>query len=219
MSVAAALLAGGALGVRHALESDHVAAVATLAREDRVGRGVAGAWWGVGHGVPVALLGLAVLLAGIRVPDELTRSAEALAGLLLVLLGAWTLLDVVAPGIRRHAHDGGPHRHLALGDQLLGIGHRHVDAGAFAVGVVHGLAGSGVIVVALVAAAPSRSAGLAFLGAFAIATVGAMAATAWCWQRLDGTRLRRPLRTVAGIAAVGIGAAMVVASVGAPFPV
>lgn len=214
MSIAAAVAAGGALGVRHALESDHVAAVATLAREGRVRRGAAGAWWGLGHGVPVALLGTAVLLAGVRVPEGLTTAAEGVAGVLLVVLGAWTLLDVVRPELRLHDHGGTPHRHLALGDQLLGLGHRHVDAGSFAVGVFHGLAGSGVVVVALVASAPTRAAGLAFLGTFALATVAAMAAIAWGWQRLEGTRLRRPMRSVAGVAAVGIGLAMVLAAVG-----
>lgn len=219
MSIAAALVAGGALGVRHAVESDHVAAVATLSRERRIERGAAGAWWGLGHGVPVVLVGLAVLLAGVRVPTPLTSAAEALAGVVLLLLGAWTLLDVLAPEVRRHAHGDGIHPHLAIGDQLLGLGHRHLDAGAFAVGVVHGLAGSGVVVVALAAAAPTRTAGVAFLGAFAVATVAAMAAIAWCWQRLDGTRLRGALRTVVGIVAAGLGLAMVATAVGGGFPV
>lgn len=216
MSLAAALLAGGALGVRHALESDHVAAVATLSRGERGGRGLAGAWWGLGHGLPVALLGLAALLAGLRVPEALSGAAETAAGLLLVLLGAWTLLDLLEPRLRRHAHDGRRHPHLALGDQWLGLGHRHVDAGALVVGVVHGLAGSGVVVVALAAAAPTRADGLAFLGSFAVATVLAMVAVARGWERLSGTRLRGPLRGVVGVVAVSIGVAMLATAAGAP---
>lgn len=215
MSVVAALLAGGALGARHALEADHLAAVTTLDGDDRVARrGGAGAWWGLGHGLPIAALGLGALLLGIEVPAGVPSAFEAAAGLLLVCLGAWTLLDLLAPGVRRHVHGGRDHAHLTIGQQLLGARHRHVDPPAVAVGVVHGLAGSGTVVVALAATSPTRATGVAFVGGFAVATVATMVGVSAVWRRLGSTAWQRPLRGVAGAVAVGLGLGMVVGGIG-----
>ena len=215
MSVVAALLAGGALGARHALEADHVAAVTTLDADGRVaGRGGAGAWWGLGHGVPIAALGLGALLLGIEVPAAVPGAFEAVAGLLLVCLGAWTLLGPFTPGFQRHVHGGRDHAHLSIGRQLLGTRHRHVDPPAVVVGVVHGLAGSGALVVALASTSPTRATGAAFVGGFAAATVATMVGVSAVWRRLEGTAWLRPLRGGAGAVAVGLGLGMVVAGLG-----
>lgn len=219
MSVVAALLAGGALGVRHAVEADHLAAVTTLDGQGRnAARGGAGAWWGVGHGLPIGVVGLGVLFLGLDVPAGLTAVFEAGAGLLLIGLGAWTVLDALAPGVRRHVHSGDAHPHLAFGSQLLGLRHQHVDPPALAVGVVHGLAGSGALVVALAATAPTRSAGVAFVAAFAAATVLTMVVVSVAWRRLGGTNWARPLRTAAGVLAIGLGLGMVATWLGVPGP-
>lgn len=213
MSMLAALAAGGALGARHAVEADHVAAVTTL--DGRQGRfGGAGASWAVGHGLPIAAAGLGVLLLGVEVPAGLTDGFEVGAGALLVALGGWTLLDLFAPRIRRHDHGDGDHAHLSLGRQLLGARHQHVDPPAFAVGVVHGLAGSGAVVVALVATSPTPAAGVAFVGAFVAATVATMAAVSALWRRVGDTAWHRPLRTAAGVLALGLGVGMLATQVG-----
>lgn len=215
MSVLAALLAGGALGARHAIEADHLAAVTTLDGQGRVAApGGAGAWWGIGHALPIATLGLGALLLGVDVPTGLAGVFEAGAGLLLVGLGAWTVVGLVAPGLHRHAHSGDVHPHLTIGSQLLGARHQHVDPPALAVGVVHGLAGSGALVVALAATSPTRDAGIAFVASFAAATILTMVAVSAAWRRLGATAWERHLRTVAGVVAIGLGLAMVAAQAG-----
>jgi high-affinity nickel permease len=67
------LLAGGAIGVTHALELDHLAAVATLVEEDTDRQGLVGASWGVGHTIPIAAIGLAFVLLGLQLPETVTR--------------------------------------------------------------------------------------------------------------------------------------------------
>jgi high-affinity nickel permease len=83
---AAALLVGGAFGVRHAFESDHVAAVATLV-EDRNDVASTGAAWRVGHSLPIVAIGLLFLAADLRIPTVVAMGMELLVGVLLVGLG------------------------------------------------------------------------------------------------------------------------------------
>lgn len=128
MSLVTALLAGGLLGVRHAVETDHVAAVAALVDSNRKWPGLVGVSWGVGHSLPVAVVGLAFLLLGIQFPDVVFTVVEGVVGVLLVVLGARLLVgEVVA---LRHDHDGGPdHRHFSVGSYLVGRAHTHRATG------------------------------------------------------------------------------------------
>jgi hypothetical protein len=124
MSLVAALLAGGLLGVRHAVETDHVAAVAALVDRGDDRPGLVGASWGVGHSLPVAAAGLAFLLLGVRFPDAVFVAVEAVVGLVLVALGGRLLVGEVVR--LRHAHDGtDDHGHLGVGSLLVGLTHSH----------------------------------------------------------------------------------------------
>lgn len=70
-----ALLVGGAFGVHHAFEADHVAAVATLVEaEDRPAS--TGAAWGVGHSLPILALGALFLALDLRVPSTVATGFE-----------------------------------------------------------------------------------------------------------------------------------------------
>ncbi|MFB6161443.1 MAG: high-affinity nickel-transporter protein [Haloferacaceae archaeon] len=200
------LLAGGLLGVRHAVEPDHLAAVATLVDDEAERPGLVGTSWGVGHSLPVVAIGLVLVALGVRVPEPLFGAFELLVGLVLVALGGVTLLDVV--GVERHAHDEGGHghRHLRLGDALVGVSHRHGRGGGFLVGVLHGVAGSGVLVVAMASAAPTVGAAVAFLGAFAVLSTGTMGVVAHLWGVALSAGLAPVLRGAAGAGSVALGA-------------
>jgi hypothetical protein len=124
MSLVAALAAGGLLGARHAVETDHVAAVAALVDRDDRHPGLVGASWGVGHSLPVAAVGLVFLVSGIRLPDLLFTAVEAVVGLVLVALGGRLLTGEVVR--LRHSHDDGTdHDHLGVGSVLVGLTHSH----------------------------------------------------------------------------------------------
>ena len=203
------LAAGAALGVRHALEADHLAAVATLVDEGEDRSALVGASWGVGHSLPIVALGLGFVALGVELPAVVTTLLEALVGVVLLVLGV-RLLWAVAGGelLTAHDHGGGPHAHLSVGDLTLGFTHVHLDGDSFLVGVLHGFAGSGALVVLLVAAAPSTGAAVGFLGAFSALSIATMAAVSALWGRALGTAVPRYLEAAAGLLGIAVGASL-----------
>src|SRR2546426_4059083 len=169
------------LGLRHAFERDHLAAVSTrAARQARVVDACRlGLVWAVGHTASVGLVVAAIILLGFHLPDRLWPAADFLVALLLIALGASVLLRYVRGRwhLHVHTHDDGPHVHLH--SHAHGVEHTHAhprgDARrSLGFGLLHGLAGSGAILVLLVAAAPTRVAQLAYFAAFGLGTVGGM---------------------------------------------
>ncbi|WP_410767159.1 high-affinity nickel-transporter protein [Haloferax sp. DFSO60] len=217
MALASALVAGGVIGVRHALETDHLAAVATMVEGDSDRPGIVGASWGVGHSIPIAVIGLAFVALGIQLPESVTKLFEIVVGAVLVLLGARMLFRAAGidlPTVRAHGHENRRHRHLSIGGISLGADHSHVHGESFAVGVLHGFAGSGALVIAMVSAAPAMGQAIAFLGAFALLTIATMATVSLLWDRsmeVGGTRV---LRAVAGVVGIAVGGMLVVEQVG-----
>jgi hypothetical protein len=205
MSLVAAAVAGGALGARHALEADHLAAIATLV-DGGSGGGrsrpvLVGASWGVGHTLPIAVLGFTLLLFGVRLPESVVGLFEAAVGVALCYLGGRMLV-----GLREHAHGTRPlHNHLDVGRLSLGGTHRHVHGDSALVGALHGVAGSGALVVALVSTAPDLPTAASFLTAFGACSILTMAAVSVLWGRTLGTGAERALRGVAGALGVAVG--------------
>lgn len=191
---------GGLLGLRHAFEPDHLAAVSTLATRQAGGRhwGAArlGLAWGIGHTATVGAVGLLVVALGLRIPPALWPAAELLVAALLVLLGT-TVVWRYARGrwhMHLHAHETAPHFHLH--SHAAGVGHAHVHPSADArrslgFGVAHGLAGSGAIAVLLVAAAPSAALRVAYFTAFGAGTMLGMMAVSLSLAALVQVASRR----------------------------
>lgn len=149
-----ALWLGLLLGLRHAADPDHVAAVASLvARERRASRASwLGAAWSLGHGGTLLLLGGASVLLSARVPEAFGFLAEMGVATLLVVLGLQNL---------RHARRHGAHENETPRHDLLRSGF---------VGVAHGLAGTGLVALAAAAAMPGPREALLYLVAFALGT-------------------------------------------------
>lgn len=205
--VGTGLLVGGVFGARHALEADHVAAVATLVENEE--RPIAtGAAWGVGHSLPILLLGAIFLAVDLRISSRVATGFEFLVAVILVLLGLRVLMGREALGLAflRHIHGdksdhaSNGHLHVHVGGKEIGLKHSHADEESMAVGVIHGLAGSGGVVVALAAAAPTVSRGAAFLIGFSLASIFAMGVAAWAWGRVVGHAGK--LRIAAGVASI-----------------
>lgn len=211
MSIGPALIAGGLIGVRHALEADHLAAIATLA-DDRTRRpGVLGVSWGVGHSIPVVALGLLLVLAGVRLPEPVTRLFEAVVGVVLVVLGVRMLVGAL--GYHEHDHeDRGNHAHLQVGTLSIGVTHGHLalDGDSFLVGALHGFAGSGVLVIALASAAPTLEAAVAFLAGFSLLSIVTMGTASVVWERALEAAFETYLETLAGLVGIGVGALLLV---------
>lgn len=116
MTVLSILLIGFLLGLKHAVESDHLAAVATLATgrqswRSTIRQGIA---WGVGHTLTLICVGGAVLILGTAIPDGFAQALELCVGLMLVVLGVDVVRRVIRLRIHFHVHrhaDGEVHVH------------------------------------------------------------------------------------------------------------
>ena len=179
------LLAAVLLGLRHAADPDHVAAMATLvARAPARGghaAGMLGLAWGLGHATTVVLVGVPLLVLGAHLPGWLQQTAEAAVGLVIVVLSVQLIRRSRAERLHLHEHDhpdGVRHTHLHA--HCRGASHAHLHAGrthrgAFGIGLLHGLAGSGAVAVLLLAAIESTPLALAALMLFGAASAVAMA--------------------------------------------
>ncbi len=166
-SIVVVLLVATLLGLRHATDPDHLAAVSTLivSGRERATRAAArlGAAWGLGHAVTLVAFGIPILLAERYLPDLVQRGAETtvaalIAFLALRLLVRWRHGAFATTPTGRHDH-----RHPA-----------RTPAGAFAIGLVHGMSGSAGVGVLLLAAVPSRTLALVSLVALAAFTAVSM---------------------------------------------
>ncbi|HKJ76528.1 MAG TPA: sulfite exporter TauE/SafE family protein [Gammaproteobacteria bacterium] len=190
------------LGLLHALDADHILAVTTLACT-RPRRRAALAFcgrWALGHGLTLFAIGGAVLLLGLAVPRELSHWAERLVGVVLLMVGAWVLVDLVRQRLRLgvHRHAGMPaHAHWRTPSASRGHGH-----GAVLVGVVHGAAGSAPLLAVLpVAATGAPLLGLAYLLVFGLAVLAMMLVCGGLLGQVWG-RLPANGRWLAGIRAL-----------------
>ena len=183
-SIVAVLAIGGLLGLRHAFEPDHLAAVSTLATRPG-GRRLwsaarLGLIWGLGHTVTVGAVVLLIIALGVQLPVGLWPAAELLVAALLILLGTLVIWRYVRGRWHMHAHAhaaAAPHFHLHSHGADPSHGHTHamVDARrSLGFGIAHGLAGSGAIAALLVAAVPDTMSRLVYFAAFSAGTIVGM---------------------------------------------
>lgn len=183
--IVAVLAIGGLLGLRHAFEPDHLAAISTLATRPDGKRlwsaARLGLIWGVGHTVTVGAVALLVIALGVQIPAGLWPAAELVVAGLLVLLGGVVIWRYVRGRWHMHAHShpaaGAPHLHLHSHAHAAHHAHAHstVDARrSLGFGIAHGLAGSGAIAALLVAAVPDTTSRIAYFAAFGAGTIVGM---------------------------------------------
>jgi ABC-type nickel/cobalt efflux system permease component RcnA len=182
-SIVAVIAIGGLLGLRHAFEPDHLAAVSTLATRPSARLWAAarlGLVWGLGHTVTVGAFALLIIVLGVQIPPRFWPTAELLVAALLVLLGSVVIWRYVRERWHMHVHvhpATSPHFHLHSHTEGSTHGHGHgaVDARrSLGFGVAHGLAGSGAIAALLVAAVPDAPSRLAYFAAFSAGTIVGM---------------------------------------------
>ncbi len=209
------------LGFRHAFEPDHLAAVSTLAtRQGRLRDACRlGLAWALGHTASIGAVVGAIIVFGVHLPARLWPAADLLVALLLIGLGGTVILRYARGRwhLHVHAHAGGSHLHLHSHAQEAAHQHAHPQGDArrsLGFGLLHGLAGSAAILVLLVAAAPTRTAQLAYLVAFAIGTMIGMLAVSVSLAsvvRLASTRSARwatLLHVGSAAASVAVGVAL-----------
>ena len=167
--VVVVLLVGILLGLRHATDPDHIAAMTALVASgrERATRSGArlGAWWGIGHGITLVVFGIPILLADRFVPERVQQGAETAVAVLIVFLAIRLLVRWRHGYFNLHAHPDP--------DQ----GHRHAvrtPLGALGIGLVHGIGGSAGVGLLLLAAIPSQAVAVASLVLLALFTAVSM---------------------------------------------
>ena len=224
-SLIAALSLGFLLGLRHALDADHVAAMSTFVSQERsvLRSCLRGTFWGIGHTVALLAAGAAVVAFKLRISPELERGLESVIAVVLILLGGHVVFRTLgAVSLHRHEHSHGgeahSHLHVHVGDADE---HRHVHVWRAApqpllMGMLHGLAGSGALVLLVLTTMPSPVAAAVYILVFGIGSTAGMLILSGLMGvpfalTAGGSRtLATGLQAVVGVSSILVGALMLV---------
>jgi cytochrome c biogenesis protein CcdA len=187
------------LGLRHATDPDHLAAVSTLisSGRERTKRAAArlGIAWGFGHATTLFVFGLPVVLYRAYLPEAVQEGAETAVGVLIVALAVWLLL-------RWHRGVFHPHSH-----QEPKAGRTALQA--YAIGLVHGMGGTAGVGILLLSSIDDKTLAVTALGLFALFTAISMAVlSTGMGATLAATRVRSSFHRVApalGVSSMAFG--------------
>jgi len=220
---------GFLLGMHHALEADHIAAVSSIAARRANVREIVkhGLTWGLGHTVTLFLFAGAALLLGQIIPEHLAERLEFAVGVMLVILGSYVLWQLWRDRVHfhRHAHGGTAHFHAhSHRDETVPherSAHEHGHGfrwRTLVVGLVHGMAGSAALLVIAVSQVANPLYGLLYLVLFGVGSMigmgllSAVIAVPIAVSARSLTWANRALQIVVGVVTVGIGASTIYAT-------
>ncbi|OPX02234.1 High-affinity nickel-transporter [Geobacillus proteiniphilus] len=216
------------LGMRHGMDSDHVAAIADMVgSESRRRQQLAlGIMYAIGHGAIVFVMGVAALVVGARLPESSAAAIELLVGGTLVLLGGMMLFSLFRRGEVKSRFQ-----------LLYEFGHtvtrwlrgrREMDscrsfshvgwAGALIIGIIHGIGVESPTQLAIITHAAGKvhvSAAVLqlvlFVAGLLIATIATAAGLSWgFWKAKQRERLFYVLGAVTGIYSIWLGMSMII---------
>jgi High-affinity nickel-transport protein len=216
---------GSLLGMRHALEPDHLAAVSTMVTRERGTRGAAflGACWGVGHTLALLAVGAVLVVLRAEMPPRMADLFELFVAVMLITLGARAIYQAARQGVdgpmRTHAHGHGRILHA----HHSGAAHVHIGTWTLAlrpllVGAVHGLAGSGALTALVLTTLPSTAARLTYMIVFGLGSTIGMAALSgilgWPLARASAhAGVARTLSIAVGLVSIALGIAWGLAAI------
>lgn len=223
------LLLGFLIGIRHAVEADHIAAVASLsARTDGIRNTIwQGVAWGLGHTITLFVFGSIALLVDSVIPGPFAAALEFAVGIMLIFLGFDVLLRLHRKRIHFHVHEhhgGVQHLHAHSHENTLPhecSPHQHKHASGFPkrallVGLMHGMAGSAALILLTLQTVNSPMMGLAYMVCFGIGSIAGMAllsaiiAVPLWYSANRHTLLFNGLSVTVALITVGIGTTIVV---------
>ncbi len=182
------LLLGFLIGMRHALDADHLAAVATIASQQQSIKSSIrhGAVWGLGHTITLFLFGSLVILMDTVIPQQLAEYLEMAVGVMLIALGVDVIRRVIRQRIHYHLHrhrDGKAHfhAHSHSGEgKHASSAHQHAHDSQFPlrtlfIGLMHGMAGSAALILLTMETIDSVWYGIVYILLFGIGSILGMA--------------------------------------------
>ena len=174
---------GFVLGMQHALEADHIAAVSSIAaRRSDIGDILKhGLTWGLGHTLTLFVFAGCAILLGRAIPDTIAKPIEAAVGIMLIGLGAHVLWRLWRDRVHFHRHSHGDgtvhvhaHSHANQTVPHARASHEHIHGfrwRTLVVGLMHGMAGSAALLVLAVSQATSPAIGLGYVALFGIGSM------------------------------------------------
>ncbi|MDH3695226.1 MAG: sulfite exporter TauE/SafE family protein [Gammaproteobacteria bacterium] len=216
------LFIGFLFGVRHALEADHLAAVATISSQSKsltegLRHGVA---WGVGHSFTLLVICGFVFSIEKSIPQNISSVLELAVGFALL----WLAFDVFRRLHRQQVHvhphrhaDGTTHIHLHSHHELPSHDHSHqrFPARALLLGLIHGMAGSAALVLIVLQSTISFWWGIVYIVLFGVGSILGMAilsvviALPLVWSNKRSTKLIKTIQVCAGIVSAVLGAHLI----------
>ena len=221
VSIISILAFGFVLGLKHAVEADHVAAVSTIASEHPsiIGSSFVGALWGIGHTISLLIAGALIVLLHIEISNRVSLVLEFIVGLMLIVLGANALRKLLRGGhLHMHVHEHGArvHAHPHIHDRHnQSQAHTHhglkLHRRPIIIGMIHGLAGSGALMLLVLSTIRQPAIALIYVLIFGIGATGGMmimSALVGLPAKLTAHRFTRAnaiLRGAAGVFSVALG--------------
>ena len=209
------------LGLKHAIESDHLAAVGTIVSERKSlwGSVIVGGIWGLGHTISLVTAGILVLLLNFQISEQNERFLEFCVGIMLVFLGLNVLRKLLQGGnlhFHAHEHSGHAHAHPHIHEHDKNDeSHSHhgfsFSPRALIIGMIHGLAGSAALMLLVIPTIESRFMGLLYIVIFGVGSICGMmlmsfiVALPFQLTALRFSRFNLILQSVAGLVSFGLG--------------
>ncbi len=216
------LVLGFLVGMAHAFETDHLAAIGTLASSGKASPkrlALLGASWGMGHTTTLFVISLPVILFGAIITQRLAAGMEFAVGIMLIGLGLHLFRKLWKARVHFHVHDHGDgvrhfHAHSHQGATVAHENdpHEHTHKGfsfrAYAIGLAHGAAGSAGLVALAAAATQNALTAIVYILVFGIGSILGMAtltfAASWPLKLAESAASRLLLAVQIGAASVAV---------------
>ena len=219
------LLLGLLVGMSHAFETDHLAAIGTLASDGKATPkrlAFLGASWGMGHTTTLFVISLPVILFGVILTERFAAGLEFAIGIMLIGLGTHVFYKLWKARVHLHVHDHGdgqPHFHahshagetVAHKDSKHHHKHRVFSWRAYLIGLAHGAAGSAGLVALAAAATQNTVTALLYILVFGFGSIMGMAAltyaASWPLRLAEKTaaKLLKAVQMATGVVAIAVG--------------
>ena len=181
LSTLSVLLIGFILGLQHAVEADHLAAVSTIVSEKKslISASLVGGLWGLGHTISLFIVGALVIFLKLQISETAETRLEAIVGVMLIVLGINALRKLFSAEtvhVHKHEHGEREHVHIHTHNDGKAESHHRFSFRSVLIGMVHGLAGSAALMLLIVPTIGSPWLALSYIFVFGFGSIGGMMA-------------------------------------------